>query len=124
MASFDELVKLINEGDLGDILISRFNGKKRGIFPGENPELIISFKSKSETPSFEEVGHVVTEHYRGLGYIVEPSNMKPKLDLFECIVFFDRKCDGLVNILITIPFYPLKKDDELNHLSITTIVCS
>ena len=121
MASFDELVALNNEGDLGNMLAISFNGEIWHTYLRKDSELIISFKSITETPSREEIDQAVTWHYRRLGYIVEPST-RPQIDVFECCVFCDRKCDGFITVLIT-TFYPLNAGNEHNHLRVTTTVC-
>jgi len=121
MASFTELVALNNEGDLGDMLVSRFHGEKWGINPRKDSEIIITFKSKLETPSIEEINQAVTEHYTRLGYQVK-SSKKPRVNMARCSVFFSDNYDRSLNIFIT-TFYALNISDEYNYVCITTTFC-
>ena len=118
MASFDKLVDLTHKGDLGNMLALKFHGEKLELNPPRKDlELAISF-AKSETPSIEEIRQAVMEYYTQLGFNVEASKQpRPMEDMFQLVVFGDRKVNGLIEVLVTV------NDGGQNRLQIDTSVC-
>ena len=124
MASIQELFKLNNQGDLGEMLAKKFGGERDScLCPRKDAELMISFESRSKTPGAEEIGIAVIEHYRKLGYIVEPNKSHGSQgNCFQAIVFYNTYDHGSLSVVIT-TFYPLSMGDDHNHLRITTEFC-
>ncbi len=122
MASLTELIELNNNGDLGNLLAQKFNGQIGRQYPRKDSEFMIGFASQEVTPPAEKIAKVVTEHYTGLGYKVEPDKHQGR-DCFQALVFFKAKDQGCTHIVIT-TFYPLVigKGDKHNYLRVTTSV--
>ncbi len=99
MASFKELVKLFNDGELGKLIAREFRGERGYVNPNEDSEFLVVFKSDSETPTAEAVAEVVTRHYVGLGYVVCRTN-DPDEACFQAVISHD-SIGNTVNVVIT-----------------------
>jgi hypothetical protein len=69
--TFENLKELFRTGTLGKLLTEQFNGKRGRVYPNEDAEFLIIFKSNEETPNGQEVREVVLRHYTELGFNVE-----------------------------------------------------
>ncbi len=105
MASAKELDDLFNAGELGKLLVKAFHGERGRVYPNQDLEFLIVFENEKKTPSVEAIAKTVAEHYRAIGYKVEPSEHRKK-DCFEAIISFDReKGEGCVfGVAITTPY--------------------
>ena len=123
MASIKELVGLFNHGELGKLLARTFNGERGRVYPREDSDLIITFRSESETPSAEAIGQAVAKHFTGLGYVVIP-DARQGMGCFQATVYAGSKEDFCVYVVVT-THYPFPAPGQGNaSLRITsTFIC-
>lgn len=117
MASFTELLELNRQGDMGRMLAEKFQGRRGELKSRQDEDLLISFRSESETPFIGQVKQAMTSHYTKLGYTVQVDTRSPP-NMLEAQIYHETIGGGVVTVTIS-TFYPFLHD-RCNQLRLTT----
>ena len=119
MATYDQLLSLLEKGEIGKLLAKKFSGERGRAYPNEDLDVLVVFPSEEQTPSAESIQRLLREHFTSLGYVFEDVP-NARRDSVQAYVYLPgRKRDGMVSICITTnyPFDEKRASLRLNTLA-------
>ena len=120
MITAKELVELSRKGDLSKMLAEKFNGVRHDPLGTGDLDLIISFKSKAETPNIEAIKKALSEHCAKLGCELKFDSMSGK-DMVLAAITSTSDGHGIISVTIS-TFYPqVSGGEEIWFMLITTV---
>ncbi len=116
MASFKELVDLLEKGEIGKLLETTFQGKRGRTFPNKDSDLLVVFENEEKTPTAQQICDTICPHFQRLGYETLRTHVSERL--FETSLQTTSGDEGFIAVTISTR-YPF--DGHHASLRITTI---